>query len=173
MNLIELAQQETALKALMDLVGDQLKATKADMQTALEETGARSVDATLPDGTKVGTVFRSAAKATAQVTDPELFLKWAQAHAKKNVTTRLVTEVAPAYQTALLAEMTAAGTTEAADMETGEVLEVPGVEIRTGRNLTHSVRLAKGGAEAIAEAWRNGDLAHLNLPQLTQGGGEA
>lgn len=129
MNLAQLAQQEAALKALHDAIGDQLKTTKADMQQALEESGARSVDALLPDGTKVGTVSRSTPKATAQVVDGDLFLKWAQQHAKKNVTTRLVTEVSPAYRTALLAEMTAAGTTEGADMETGEVMEVPGVEI--------------------------------------------
>lgn len=169
-NLSELAQQQAVLKAIYDAIGKQIKTTKADMQTALEESGARSVDAELPDGTKVGTVSRSTAKTTAQVVDQDLFLKWVQAHAKDNVTTRLVTEVRPAYITALLAQMTAAGSTEAADMATGEVLEVPGVEIRAGRSLTHSVRLADGGAEAIAEAWREGKLAHLDLPQLTQGG---
>lgn len=172
-NLAQLAQQEAALKALHDAIGDQLKATKTEMQTALEESGARSVDALLPDGTKVGTVSRSTPKATAQVVDPDLFLKWVQQHSKQNVTTRLVTEVRPAYQAALLAEMTASGATEWADTETGEVHEVPGVEIRSGRSLTHSVRLAKGGAEAIAAAWRDGQLAHLDLPQLTQGGGDA
>ncbi|WP_431781772.1 hypothetical protein [Streptomyces chumphonensis] len=167
MDLKTLALHEAALKTLADAIGDQLKTVKAEMQAALEASGAARVDATLPDGLKVGTVSLSTPKAAAVVTDDAEFLAWVREHSPHNVTSRVVTEVRPAYRTALLAEMTAAGSAEVADKETGEVAEVPGVEIRAGRATTHSVRLAKDGADAIAEAWRDGRLAHLDLPQLT------
>lgn len=170
MDMQQLAIEEAALKALADAIGDRLKDVKSQMQEAMDTTGASRVDAALPDGTKVATISATQPKPTAQVTDPDLFLKWVREHSPHNVTTRLVTEVRPAYTTALLAEMTAAGTAEIADRETGVVEEVPGVEIRATRSRGHSVRPVDGGREAIAEAWRSGALAHLALPQITTGG---
>lgn len=170
MNLSELALEEAALKTLADAVNDRLKEVKAAMQQQMDESGASRVDAALPDGTKVATISATSPKPAAVVTDPDLFLKWVREHSPQNITTRLVTEVRPAYQTALLAEMTAAGTAEVADKETGVVEEVPGVEIRATRSRGHSVRPVDGGREAIAQAWRSGALAHLELPQLTAGG---
>lgn len=172
MNLPELALQEAALKALADAVAERLKEVRASMQEALETTGASRVTASLPDGTKVATIYSTEPAPVARVTDPDLFLEWAREHSPNNVTTRLVTEVRPAYQTALLAEMTAAGTAQWADKETGELHDVPGVEIRATRSRGHSVRPVDGGREAIAAAWRDGKLAHLTLPQLMAGGAE-
>lgn len=166
MDLQALALEETALKTLADAVNDRLKEVKTAMQEALVETGASRVDAKLADGTKVATISRSDAKPAAVVTDDKAFLDWARKYSPHNVTTRLVTEVRPAYTAALLAEMTAAGAAVVADKETGVVEDVPGVEIRATRSLTHSVRPTKDGREAIAAAWRDGRLAHLNLPQL-------
>lgn len=169
MDMQQLALEEAALKSLVDAIADRLKEVKTQMQEQLETTGASRVEATLPDGTKVATISRTTPKPTAQVTDPELFLKWVREHSPQNVTTRLVTEVRPAYTTGLLAEMTAAGATEVADWETGVVEDVPGVEIKATRGRTHSVRPVDGGREAIAQAWRDGQLAHLDLPQITGG----
>lgn len=169
MDMKELALREAALKTLADAIGTELAAVKADMQAALEESGASRVDAKLPDGTKVATVSRGQPKAKAEVADTEAFRAWVREHAPSEVTSRVVTEVRTAYTTALLAQMTATGTAEVPDTETGEVQDVPGVEIRTPRATTHSVRHAKGGADAIAAAWRDGALAHLDLPQLTGG----
>ncbi|MFI7315193.1 hypothetical protein [Streptomyces hygroscopicus] len=168
----QLALEEAALKTLADAVTDRLKAVRASMQEAMDTTGASRVDATLPDGTKVATISSTSPKPTAQVTDPDLFLKWVREHSPKNVTTKLVTEVRPAYQTALLAEMTAAGVAEVADKDTGVVEEVPGVEIKATRSRGHSVRPVDGGREAIGAAWRTGQLAHLDIPQITAGGAE-
>ncbi|MEU9760242.1 hypothetical protein AB0D98_10840 [Streptomyces sp. NPDC047987] len=169
MNLQQLALEEAALKALADTVNDRLKAVKAEMQEALTTGGVGRVDATLPDGTKVATISRTDPKPAATVVDPEAFLAWVRANSPHNVVSRLVTEVRPAYQAALLAEMTAAGTAEVSDKETGVVEEVPGVEIRATRSTTHSVRPTKTGRDQIAEAWRSGALAHLSLPQITGG----
>ena len=130
-------------------------------------TGASRVDAKLPDGTKVATISRTAPKQTAAVGDDKAFLAWARKNSPHNVETKLLVEVRPAYKAALLAEMTAAGVTEIADRETGVVEEVPGVEIRATRSTTHSVRPTKDGRDAIARAWREGELTHLTIPQLT------
>jgi hypothetical protein len=166
MDLQALAIEEAALKTLADAVNDRLKEVKATMQEALVTSGASRVDAALPDGTKVATISRSDPKPAAVVTDSDAFLKWVRTYSPHNVTSRVVTEVRPAYTTALLAEMTAAGTAVVADKETGVVEDVPGVEVRATRSLTHSVRPTKDGREAIAAAWRDGKLAHLNLPQI-------
>lgn len=170
MNLSELALEEAALKTLADTVMDRLKQVKAEMQTALTEGGVGKVDAQLPDGRKVATISRTDPKPAAVVTDPDAFREWVRANSPHNVVSRLVTEVRPAYATALLAEMTAAGTAEVSDRETGVVEAVPGVEIRATRSTSHSVRPTKDGRDLIAEAWRTGALAHLALPQISAGG---
>ncbi|MEU1309434.1 hypothetical protein ABZ419_11140 [Streptomyces cinnamoneus] len=164
-----LALEEAALKALADEVGDRLKTVRASMQEAMETSGASRVEALLPGGPKVATISRTSPRPEAVVTDQAEFLAWVREHSPANITSRLVTEVRPAFQSALLAEMTAAGIAQWADRETGEVHEVPGVEIRATRGRTHSVRPVDGGREAIAEAWRDGRLTHLALPQITAG----
>jgi hypothetical protein len=167
MDLQQLAIEEAALKTLLDAVGDRLKEVKNAMQEALIETGASRVDAALPDGTKVATISRTDPKPTAVVVDDKAFLEWVRKYSPHNVTTRLVTEVRPAYTAALLTEMTAAGSAVVADKETGVVEDVPGVEVRATRSLTHSVRPTKDGRDAIAKAWRDGQLSHLTIPQIT------
>ena len=166
MDIAQLALEEAALKALADTVNDRLKEVKATLQEALVGNSISKVNATLPDGTKVATISRTDPKPAAVVTDPDKFLAWVRANSPHNVTTRLVTEVRPAYTTALLAEMTAAGCNEVADKETGVVEEVAGVEIKATRSTFHSVRPVDGGRDAIAKAWSEGRLAHLNLLQL-------
>lgn len=172
MDMQQLALQEAALKSLADKIGEQLKATRAAMQEAMDTSGASRVAATLPDGTKVGTISATEPKPAAIVVDEEKFRAWVREHSPANHVSRVVHEVRPAYQAALLAEMTAAGVAEWADRETGEVFEVPGVEIKATRARGHSVRLADGGADLIGEAWRTGALAHLDLLQITAGGAE-
>lgn len=169
MDMQQMALEEAALKALADTVMERLKVVKAEMQEALTSGGVGRVDALLPDGTKVATISRTDPKPAATITDSDAFLTWVRANSPHNVTTRLITEVRPAYTTALLAEMTAAGTAEVSDKETGVVEAVPGVEVRATRSTTHSVRPTKTGRDLIAEAWRTGALSHLPLPQITGG----
>jgi hypothetical protein len=169
MDLAQLALEEAALKALSDTVNDRLKEVKSAMQEQLVDNGISKVTATLPDGTKVATISRSDAKPAAVVVDDDAFLTFVRSIAPSEISTRLVTEVRPAYRNLVLAQMTAAGVARFVDTETGELHDVPGVEVRATRSLTHSVRPTTGGKEAIAEAWRNGALAHLNLLQLEAG----
>lgn len=166
MDLSQLALEEAALKTLADAVNDRLKEVKATMQQQLIDNGISKVTASLPDGTKVATISRSDAKPAAVVIDDDAFREWVRSVAPGEVHTRMVTEVRPAYRTSVLAQMTAAGVPRVVDKETGELHEVPGVEVRATRALTHSVRPVAGGKEAVAEAWRSGRLAHLNLLQL-------
>lgn len=167
-NLAELALTEATLKALADQISGQIKTVRAEMQSALESSGASQVRATLPDGTRVGTTSLTESKSAAQVVASDAFIEWVRENAPSELTT--VTVVRPAYQAELLEQMTAAGTAELPDQATGEIVSVPGVEIRAGRSASHSTRLSKGGAERIAAAWRAGSLAHLDLPQLMAGG---
>ncbi len=168
-----LALEEAVLKSLADSVGERLKATRERMQAALETSGATKLNASLPNGTKVGTVSQSTPKPKAVVTDPDALLAWVRETSPSEVASRVVVEVRPAYLAALLAEMTAAGAATVVDSTTGEVREVPGVEVRASRSASHSVQLVDGGREAIAAAWRAGHLAHLDLPQLGPAGSDA
>ncbi len=169
MDLAQLALEEAALKALADTVNDRLKEVKNAMQEQLVNNGISKVTASLPDGTKVATISRSDAKPAAVVIDDDAFLDFVRTIAPDEISTRLVTEVRPAYRTNLLAQMTAAGVARIVDTETGELHDVPGVEIKATRSLTHSVRPTTGGKEAIAEAWRTGALSHLNLLPIEAG----
>lgn len=175
MSLSELAAREAVLKALADEIGDQLKQVRAEVQVALDENvGVRQVAAVLPNGKPVAKVSLTDPAPAAVVTDPAAFLAWVRDHHPDTnaVVRRVVTEVRPATQTALLAEMTAAGVPQWCDAETGEVHTVPGVEIRATRARSHSVRFDKGGRDLVAEAWQAGELAAMVLPQLTAGGAE-
>ncbi|HEX6518297.1 MAG TPA: hypothetical protein VF049_22240 [Nocardioidaceae bacterium] len=165
-----LALEEAALKTVIDAFTQRLKEVRTGLQEQFDTTGVSRIDATLPDGTKIGAVSVTSPKPAAVVTDPVAFLAWVKEHSKANVTSRIVTEVRPAYERALLAEMTAAGTAEIADRDTGVVEEVPGVEIRATRSRTHSARLVDGALGLVLDALRTGQLAHLDLPQLTAGG---
>jgi hypothetical protein len=174
-SLADIAATEAVLKALHDEIGDRLKAVRADMQAGLDSAdGVRQIAATLPDGTLVAKISLTDPAPAAQVTDPAAFTAWVRDHHpdKKAIVRRFVVEVRPATQTALLAEITAAGVPQWCDAETGEVHTVPGVEIRPTRSRGHSVRFEKAGREQVARAWQAGELAGIVLPQLTPGGAE-
>jgi hypothetical protein len=175
MNLADLAAREAVLKAIADAIGDELRTVRAAVQAELDENrGVQQVAAFLPGGKQVAKVSLTDPAPAAMVTDPAAFLAWVRDHHPdpNAVTRRVVTEVRPATQTALLAEMTAAGVPQWCDAETGEVHDVPGVEIRATRARSHSVRFDKDGRTQVAAAWRAGELAGLVLPELTAGGAE-
>jgi hypothetical protein len=174
MSLADLAATEAVLKALADQIEGQLKKVRADMQAGMDAAGATQVTAKLPDGTQVAKISLSDPKPAAMVTDPEAFLAWVRDHHpdKDAIVRRFVTEVRPATQAALLADMTAAGVPQWCDPETGELHSVPGVQIRATRSRSHRVLLSDDGRDAIAQAWRNGELAAVVLPELTAGGAE-
>lgn len=168
MSLKDQAGRVAALAALAAAVDDQLKAAKQDLAFSLAESGVKQVAAELPDGTPVAKVIWVTPKPVAVVNDDAAFLAWVRANAPHQVETKLVTTIRPAYVTALLKEMTAAGVPQWCDTETGVLHDVPGVVIQ-GRTPYQTTKFADAGKEAIAEAWRAGALQHLVLPELEGG----
>jgi hypothetical protein len=165
-SLKEAVAREAVLRALADEIGAQLKQVRAQVQAGLDEaqesTGVRQVAAMLPDGTLVAKVSITDPAPTAAVTDEAAFLAWVRQEYPTEVKARLVTEVRPAFAEKLLADITASGAV--CDPATG--VAVSGVEIRAGRARSHSMRFEKTGRDAIAEAWRTGQLADHVLPEL-------
>ncbi|MFJ6073646.1 hypothetical protein ACIQFU_22865 [Streptomyces sp. NPDC093065] len=176
MSLKDAAAREAYLKTLLDVVNDAYKAARSETQqlldTAAEETGARQVAASLPDGGDIATVSLSAGEAAAKVIDDEAFTAWVVANYGTEVERRFVTEVRGAFREKVLGALTAAGGLEWADPESGVIHEVPGVAIAPARARTHSLRFKKDGREQVMQAWREGRLAGVALPELTAGGAE-
>jgi hypothetical protein len=179
MSLKEAAAREAYLKTLLDVVNDAYKEARAETQQALDvaaqETGARQVAVTLPDGPDIATVSLASGEAAAKVIDEEKFVAWVVGQGerfKSEIVRRFVTEVQPAFTQKILSELTASGGTEWADPETGVIHDVPGVAIAPARARTHSVRFKTGGRDQVMTAWREGRLATVALPQLTTGATE-
>lgn len=181
MSLKEAAAREAYLKTLLDVVNDAYKEARTETQSLLDtaamESGTRQVAVTLPGGPEqpgvdIATVSLSSGEAAARVTDDEAFTAWVIATMPSEVERRFITEVRGAFRTKLLGELTAAGGTEWADPETGVIHEVPGVAIAPARARTHAVRFKTDGRDKVMQAWREGRLATVALPQLTAGGAE-
>jgi hypothetical protein len=143
------------------------------LDAAATETGARQVAVALPDGPDIATVSLSSGEAAAKVTDEDAFTAWVIANYDSEIERRFVTEVREAFRTKVLGALTAAGSAEWADPETGVIHEVPGVAIAPSRARTHSLRFKKDGREKVMAAWRDGRLAAVALPELTAGGESA
>jgi hypothetical protein len=175
MSLRDAATRTAVLTNLASRIDTELKAAKKELQAELkaakEQTGTQKVSISLPDGVDVGTASLVQPKAAAVVTDEDAFLKWVLAVRPDEVVRRFVTEVRPSWQTVVLKELTAAGVTQWCDKDTGEVHDVPGVEIQ-GRAAYTRVTVPDEGAAAIADAWQSGALAlpGVDVPQITAGG---
>jgi hypothetical protein len=175
MGLKETAARAAVLSTLADLIDAELKTAKKELQAGLkaakEETGTQKVGVSLPDGRDVGTASLVQPKAVAVVTDAEAFLNWARTVRPGEVVRRFITEVRPAWQALVLKELTAAGVAQWCDKDTGEVHDVPGVQIQ-GRAAYTRLTVPDEGTAAIADAWREGRLTAAVLPELTTGATE-
>jgi hypothetical protein len=174
LSLPQAAAQEAVLKALLDAIDAEYKAKRAEVQALIDEvreqTGVKpQVAAALPDGTVVAKVSVPDAKPAAVVTDEKAFTAWVRDNFPTEIERRFVTEVRGSFARRLLDEMTAAGTPRWVDQDTGELHEVPGVEVRPTRSTSHSVRFEKAGREDIAAAWRAGLLGQAAPAALLPG----
>ncbi|ELP64103.1 hypothetical protein PV735_05505 [Streptomyces turgidiscabies] len=167
-NLSELALKAATVKALADVVkavgNDVRKELHADLAAAVKKTGDRTVPVVVPGGKQVATISFSDKDAAAAVTDNEALLEWARAAVPEAVTERVVHEVSPEWLSTVLAAMTSADNTEWTSPD-GTVHTVPGVAIIPGSS-SHSVRLRKDGGAELVEAWRQGRLEAVQLPEL-------
>lgn len=173
--------REAALKALLDAIKEEYATARTEVQDLMtrhyKATGTTKLDAVLPDGTKVGSMTRSAGEAIAKVTDPEAFRVWVRdtyptEHTVTVVPAHTEVGVTPTFQAQILAEATAAGVAQYIDPETSELHDVPGVTIVPGKAPTHALTFARAskadarpGRERVGDAWRSGGLAEI-LPGL-------
>jgi hypothetical protein len=170
------------LGALKDALGSQYADERGDLLEQLVaaqgELGVKSLDVSLPDGTKVATVTLTQPSDRVEVVDEAAFTNWVAEHWPTEVVT--VTQVRPAFRKALLDSVAITTLPDGADQV--EVLNVV-VDVRTGVSVdgvrvrqaskptSFSVRYTPDGRPAIAEAWREGRLDGYR-PLLELEGGE-
>jgi len=161
MSLKDTARTVAVLSTLADAIGDQLKTAKKELEAGLREakaeTGTQKITVSLDDTTDVGTVSLVQPKPAAAVTDLDAFTAWVLENYGSEITRRFVTEVKPGFQKKVLAALTAAGTAEWADPDSGVIHEVPGV-VMQGRAAYTRLTVPDEGKAAIGEAWRTGAL---------------
>lgn len=168
MSLKDKATRVAILDTLAKTIADELKAAKADLETGLRtakaETGTQTITVDL-NGADIGKATLVQPKAAATVTDDLALLTWARTVAPTEVTTRLVTEIRPAWLAQLKKQIEAVGRPEWADPETGVIHDVPGIDL-VGRTAHTRLTVPAEGKAAIGEAWRSGALLPMLLPEL-------
>jgi hypothetical protein len=175
MTLKDTAARAAILSTLHAAIGDELKTAKQELEDGLraakKETGTQKVTISLTEQQDIGTASLVQPKAAAAIVDAEKFKAWVVDNYSSEIERRFVTDVRKSFVDRLLKEMTAAGVAQWADPQTGEIHNVPGVEMQ-GRAAYTRLTVPDEGKQAIAEAWQSGALAHLVLPELTAGGAE-
>lgn len=171
MSLKDMATRVAALDTLKRRVADELDAARVELQAAMVE--AKAVSGTQRIGFGLGSVELGTATlvdpvATAMVVDDAALMAWVRQVAPSEVTSRVVTEVRPAWRSQLLKDLTAAGEATWVDPVTGEIHEVPGIEFQD-RAAYAKVSMPATGKAAMAEAWRTGTVWRLAMPELTAG----
>jgi hypothetical protein len=128
---------------------DELRAALVD---ALDDMGADSAKADLPDGTPIAKATLAGGKPRASVTSDDALTEWVSV----NAPTEVVWRVREAYRKALLDRLVPGPDGAAVDPATGEV--VPGVTFTTGATYV-SVRFDRDGRAAVIDALRSGVIA--------------
>lgn len=177
MDLKDTGRRTAFLSTLHAAIGEELKTSKKELDEGLRaakaESGTQKITIDL-NGQDSGTASLVQPKPAAVITDDEKFKAWVIGQGKRfasEIERKWVTEVRKSFVDALLKQMTAAGVAQWADPETGEIHDVPGVEMQ-GRAAYTRVTVPDAVKQAIGEMLRNGQLAHLVLPELTAGGAE-
>ncbi|MDK1476821.1 hypothetical protein QNO07_26040 [Streptomyces sp. 549] len=161
MSLRATSLREAELILRIDQLKKELKDVRAATQKALEkaheETGTRQISVTLPDGERVGTISFNEDTKRAEITDEHSFREWVSQHYPSEIERKFVAEIRPAFASNLLTRMTKANAARITDAETGEIHDVPGVEIRTTRTGGHTLRFRNDEAkEAVRAAFPAG-----------------
>jgi hypothetical protein len=166
MSLREDTLRAAVLKALAEEVATAVDSGKDHLKQVMDDNEIDSLSALLPDGTKVGKVYRGGGNSLPVITDPEKFLAWVQEHRPGEV----VPSVRESYQKALLEAIKKAGAP--VDPETGEA--VPGVEFKESKAFVAVAYADKQESpELIKEAWRSGRISLPAILALPAAGGES
>lgn len=165
------------LAEVKDAYGEAKKAADDLLDKAYKAGATPTVDALLPDGTKIGSSSRKPGERAAQVVDEEAFRVWVRdnfptEHVVEFVPAQFLTTVRPGFVGKVLADATAAGVAEYVDEGSGVVHKVPGVEIRPSKAASYRLTYTRGskaqplsGHALVAAAWRAGALSE-HLPAL-------
>jgi hypothetical protein len=171
MSLKDQATHVAILDTLSKTIANELKRAKDELETGLRaakaETGTKTIAVDL-NGTDIGKATLVQKGPAATVVNDDALLAWVREVAPTEITTRLTTEVRPAWLAQLKKQIEATGTTEWADPETGVIHDVPGVTL-VGRAAYTQVTIPAEGKAAIGEAWRSGQLTSVVLPELAAG----
>lgn len=159
----EQSTRVAVLTALAAAIDAELTAAKqelgAGLAAAKQELGVTQVTATLPDGSPIAKVSWVTPDAAAVIADPVAFGAWVAKEMPEQI--ERIERVRPAFEKALLAEMTAAGVPRWCNRETGELFDaVPGVRMQ-GRSAYQRLTWAKTGKQAVAAALHARELDHL------------
>jgi hypothetical protein len=142
-----------AALALTTVIADAAKTRKdeirAALAAALDDVGADSVRAELPDGTRVSKSTLIAPNPKPVVSDEAAFAAWVEGFRPDEI----VKTVRESYKRVVLERLASTPDGTAIDPETGEV--VPGVRFTTGATYV-STRFEKDGRDAIVTAIREG-----------------
>lgn len=197
MKLKDLNLRIALLKAISDAITEEVanarQAHRDELVERYVDEGTKSFDVRLPNGTKVGAISLTVPKAVTEVTDEELLLKWARENAPDlieevtipGVAAHFVEAVPERTEFALNAKritelldrvkpVESAGG-EVVDPDTGSLVD--GVTYTPGGTpKSFSVRYEEDGREALALAYRAGELSHLvggtPLPAVETAGGD-
>jgi len=155
MNVSEVAMQAAVLKALLDQVSDRVKTAKAQAEEAFLATGTTGAVPTLPDGTKIASVtYAGGDSRSARIVDENAFEAWVLA----NHSEQMELVIRDSYKKGLLDAAEKAG--QPVDPSTGET--VPGIVVKNSTPYV-SIRFKPGAKEAVAAAWRAGELAGVEI----------
>lgn len=142
-----------AALALTTVIADAAKVRKDELRDrltqALDDVGADSVRAELPDGTRVSKSALVSPNPKASVDDEDAFAAWVDSYRPGEVVRR----VREPYKRVILEGLVATPDGTAIDPSTGEV--IPGVRFRTGTSYI-STRFEREGRAAIVAAIRDG-----------------
>jgi hypothetical protein len=154
-NVSEVAMQAAVLKALLDEISARVKDAKAQAEEAFLETGTTGAVPALPDGTKIASVtYAGGDSRSARIVDENAFEAWVLAQHPEQM--ELV--IRDTYKKGLLDAAEKAG--QAIDPTTGET--VPGIAVKNSTPYV-SIRFKPGAKEAVAAAWRAGELAGVEI----------
>lgn len=155
MNITGPAMQAAVLKVLLDEISGRLDVVKRQAEHAFTETGATQAVPELPDGTKIATVSLTGGGGQSAYVDSENdLMAWVLAEHPDQV--ELV--IRDSYKKALLDHAKKAG--QAIDPATGE--KVPGIAVKPSKAYV-SIRFKTGAKEAVAAAWRDGQLPGVEI----------
>lgn len=165
------------IKALADIIKEEIDAGKDAVVLEFEETGAKSATAALPDGTDIATVTLVESAQTIEVRDTVRFVEWVRTNAPGvYIEERTETRVVPAsfdetWFRGFAGTLTISGD-DVVSKESGE--SIPGLGACRPKRPYPMVKFKPGARDAIRDAWRTGSIDAL-LPTVVpalEGGGE-